>query len=744
MQYTSYLRWALIAGLFAIPFISLLVASGNLLPAMFFPYITGKNFAFRILVEVLLGLYILLALRDPRYRPRSSLLMWSTLAFVAWMGIATAFSVDPIKSFWSNFERMEGYVSLLHLLVYFVIAGAMLTAERLWDRFLQTSVGVSVLQGVIALLQVLGWMGFAPSSQSGARADGTLGNAAYLSVFLLINFFVTLYLLAKLYASGRRPSAGMQTYYGLALTLQAAGILFTQTRGAMLGLAAGVVFAALYMLWQARGPEWRSVRRWSGGVLVGLIVLAGVIFALRDTAAVQAIPGIGRLASISLDETTVMSRFQYIWPMAVKGALERPVFGWGQENFSFVFNKNYDPGLYGQEEWFDRAHNQFLDWLIAGGVAAFLLYLSLYLLAAWAIFRSALGVPEQAALLGLLAAYGFHNMFVFDNIMSGIYFFAILAFAHSFSRKELPGWFFLSQPMHDRAIAIAAPIVAVVVLAGAYQLNAGGLARAQTLISGLQQNQDLGVNIEAYKEALEGGGLGKQEAIEQTLRFASMVASNADATPELREETFAVARDATEAFLANRPNDARIELIYAGFLAQYGQLQEALKHLEIARANSPRKQLVLFQTGLTLLQGGATEAALPHFKEAFDLEPRYDRARILYASALLYAGQQAQADALLKERFGTVLVNDQSLLQVYADTGRLERVVGIWEARVTANPDDAQMHIGLATAHFGTGNIEATIAELELAAQLNPGLAPQVRTLVGQIRDGTLKPEVIQ
>jgi hypothetical protein len=52
--------------------------------------------------------------------------------------------------------------------------------------------------------------------------------------------------------------------------------------------------------------------------------------------------------------------------MALKGIAERPVLGWGQENFNYVFNKYYNPQMFGQEEWFDRTHNVVLDWLIAG------------------------------------------------------------------------------------------------------------------------------------------------------------------------------------------------------------------------------------------------------------------------------------------------------------------------------------------------------------------------------------------
>jgi len=61
---------------------------------MFFPFITGKKLVFRIIVELLAGAYILLALREPKYRPRASTLMWAVCAFVVWMGVATIVSVD--------------------------------------------------------------------------------------------------------------------------------------------------------------------------------------------------------------------------------------------------------------------------------------------------------------------------------------------------------------------------------------------------------------------------------------------------------------------------------------------------------------------------------------------------------------------------------------------------------------------------------------------------------------------------
>ena len=67
MSFRDILRFIILACVFATPFIVLYVAD-----SMFFPFITGKNFTFRILVEVMLGAWALLMFIDTTYRPRFS------------------------------------------------------------------------------------------------------------------------------------------------------------------------------------------------------------------------------------------------------------------------------------------------------------------------------------------------------------------------------------------------------------------------------------------------------------------------------------------------------------------------------------------------------------------------------------------------------------------------------------------------------------------------------------------------
>ncbi len=301
MQYTKYLRWGVIIGVCLVPFVSFIVASGGAVPNMFFPFITGKNFAFRILVELIVLAYIVLALREPKYRPKASYLMWAVCGFVAWMAVATIFSVDPLKSFWSNFERMDGYITVLHLFALFVVSGAVLSAEKLWEKFFQVSVSASVLMGFYAVLQLAHVL--AISSQSGPRVDTTFGNATYLAVFMLFNIFIALFMLVREWRM-----SGLRYFYGIALVLQVVTLYFTETRGAELGVVGGLIIAALYIAWRAKGPEWRTIRKISWAGLGAIVIVIALFFAVKDNPKVQSLPGMSRLATISFEDATVQAR----------------------------------------------------------------------------------------------------------------------------------------------------------------------------------------------------------------------------------------------------------------------------------------------------------------------------------------------------------------------------------------------------------------------------------------------------
>ncbi len=161
MQFNKYLKWTAIGALCAALFTPLIVAD-----SLFFPYIVGKSLFFKAMVEIALAAWLLLALRDSAYRPRMSALLWSFAAFISVALLADLFGKDTVKAFWSNFERMEGFVAIAHVFGYFFAASAVLTTESLWKRFLETSMVASAIVSFYALFQMWGWVG---ASSGGVR-----------------------------------------------------------------------------------------------------------------------------------------------------------------------------------------------------------------------------------------------------------------------------------------------------------------------------------------------------------------------------------------------------------------------------------------------------------------------------------------------------------------------------------------------------------------------------------------------
>src|SRR3989338_2306319 len=179
-------RWVALGALFLVPLAPLVVAN-----TFFFPFITGKAFYLRVVIEIASVAWLALALLDREYRPRFSWIGAAVVGFVVWMFIADAFAPNAAKAFWSNFERMEGWVLLVHLLGFFFAASAVLRVEKKWRAWFLWSLIVAVIISGHALFQLAGSTAI---HQGSTRIDASFGNSAYLAIYLLFSTFVALWL----------------------------------------------------------------------------------------------------------------------------------------------------------------------------------------------------------------------------------------------------------------------------------------------------------------------------------------------------------------------------------------------------------------------------------------------------------------------------------------------------------------------------------------------------------------------
>ena len=733
------LRYAIYTGLLAVLFVPFITFND-----FFFPFITGKGFAFRIIVEIVFALWVLLALKNTLFRPHKSGLLLAVGLFILTLLVSVFLSENPEKNFWSNFERMEGWVLIAHLGAYFTVLVSMFRSEKLWRLFLNVSIGVSVIIGLYGVLQLLG---FFTINQGGVRVDGTFGNATYLAVYMLFHVFITTLALTQW-----SRAVWVKVAYSIALILQVTMIFFAATRGTTLGLLGGMFLAGLIFTLFSKGNK--TLKRVGISAVLIIVLLAGGFFAVRGTDFVQNHNVLARFANISLSEAD--TRFT-IWGMALEGGLERPVFGWGQESFSYIFNEKYKPSLYAQEPWFDRAHNAYLDWFVAGGFPAIIIYLSFFAFALWYLWRrgNPFAVSERAIITGLLAGYGFHNMFVFDNLMSYVLFFTVLAYILSRHTREIPTTQTKNENSNedttqhkvripvitkDATFSAVSAVVVVVLGVTLYVVNVPSMVRATTLIEALQQHEEgLSKNLEYFKQTVQGSGIGKQEAHEQLVRFATQLHSaelqNAT-TPEFRAEVAQYATTSFSSYLDLHPNDARLRLFFGSFLRAIGSLNKAEEQLAIAQQLSPNKQAILFERAILSINLQKEAEALQLFKEAFELEPRYDLAREYYIATALRAGEKELAEQLLIERYDTLTPDSGIILQAYIDTGDFEKVIHIAEARVEKDPTNFDLRTQLAGAYLLVERRADAIQQLREAGKLRPEVQSQVDQYIQQIQAG--------
>jgi len=718
---SSFLRYSILTGLFGVLFVPFIVANG-----FFFPFITGKAFAFRIVVEIVFALWIVLALKDSSVRPRGSVLLYTLLALIVSMGVSTILAENPSKSFWSNFERMEGYISLLHFGAYFLVTSSMLQAQNIWRTFWNTSIGVSIALGLYGVLQLAGVFTI---NQGGVRVDATFGNATYLAVYMLFHFFITLIALVEW-----KPKKYFQLFYGVALVLQTLMIFYTATRGTILGLVGGLFLSGILFVIFAKGQN--TLRKAGAIIAIAVVVISGAFFLAKDSGIVQNSDVLRRIASISLEEGE--TRFT-IWGIAWQGFLERPVFGWGQENFNYVFNTYYEPSLYAQEPWFDRAHNIFFDWLVAGGIIALVLYLSLFVVALWYMWkpRNPFEVGERVLLTGLLAGYGFHNLFVFDNLISYIFFLSILSYIVVKNMGERKGG---GPTFGNSTVSVASVVVGIALIGTLYVANVPGMARASGLIASLRPYEaGLTENFAHFKKVVQGGGIGRQEVHEQLLQFASRIRTQELAsfsTQEFRDEVALFAIERFDEEVTRTPNDARLQIFFGSFLRQLGVYDLAEEHIVRAQELSPRKPSILFERAVLSADQGDMETALIYFKEAYELEPQNEQALSFYAATAIRAGKAELADSLLLEQFGTVDIVDPYILQAYIDTGNTSRIVMMAETRVRENPENLQNYLELASSYLQVNRRLDAISTLEKAIAFDPSFETQGQYYIDEIRAG--------
>ncbi len=324
-----------------------------------------------------------------------------------WLVITTITSYNVIDSIVGVLFRTG---SLLHwfalVLIYFAVRYLISSASQLWSYI---QIGI-ILSGTATA--ILGLIKLAIGTQEGHELLGILGNQNFTAYFLAVTVIITY----VYWLSQKR----LLDYSLLALIIQSSAIWLTSTRWVYAVL---LVMAIIIHFVMARVKQIEKTKSWIlSGVWCLLIALLVGSFMLG-----------GRM-SFDFSHTTFQHRLS-AWSIGWEASKERPIFGWGLENFDNAFQNYFRPEFedeLGQTETFDQPHNLFILHLVTTGWVGLLLFLSILAIAIWSGLKK-IKSPHVIWALAVVATYIGIDLLGFETIATTITLMIALAFLGALS-----------------------------------------------------------------------------------------------------------------------------------------------------------------------------------------------------------------------------------------------------------------------------------------------------------------------
>ncbi|HJN62203.1 MAG TPA: O-antigen ligase family protein [Candidatus Parcubacteria bacterium] len=601
-------------GTYLVLFASLLV-----LRSSYFPFVTPKTIFFNAIVEIILAAYLILVISYPRYRPKLNLLSIAILIFLGVLVLTSVFGINFSRSFWSTHERMTGLFTMLHLTAFFFILTSTFKKREDWEKIL----GASIIAGVLLSLYVLF------SDQISSRGGGTIGNTSFMAAYLLFNVFFALIIFLS------KKNLGWQVFSGVSLLVLVPTLLTSGGRGAIFSFYVGLALLVLGYLAFSRS---QTLKRIALGLVLTTVIFGVTAFVLQ--------PDFLTTKTNSLMHE-MKPRFT-VWGIALKAFQEKPLLGWGPENFHVPFSKHFNPCLFigecGGEIWFDRAHNIVFDTAASSGVLGLLSYLSIFSVAIFGLLRAAKKVENlrniflPLGMTSLLIIYFIQNGLVFDMINSYLVFFLSLGFVSflAFNNKREESDDKRVKPVHPLLL-----MMIIVVMGGIFWL--GNINQAQSgvaIVNVVNPQNNIEESTIYFKESLNYF-MEKYETREHfTRKVSQLIFSGGGEDREALVTALELAEEEMVKSTEENPLDFRTHLFLGKLYSNSYQISGSREKLELAEKIleraielGPTNQQGYWYLGEIRFAQGRNEEGINLFQKAVDLEPRFGQSHWFLAMA---------------------------------------------------------------------------------------------------------------
>lgn len=728
-------HWIYLFGFFIILSLPILAIS-----PWFFPLDWVKTVIFRSILSIMLFLFAwqFLYKKETLHIPniKNNKIVWALGGLFSVFLMATIFSADPYFSLWGSPYRGRGFVSFAFYFVFAILVFILFKKED-WKKAWNLSLITGILVSLVAIIQYYGLFDriFLPMT----RPSSTIGNPILLAIYLLLLIFVTIVFFIK---EKRLP---YKIWYGLSVLLFTFVILISQSRAAYLGCLFGAIYFLLFY------PKKLRILKISA--LVFLLFIGGIIFYANTQLQFPAFLEKNRLfqsvqprllINLLLNE----GRFP-AWSIGFKAFLEKPLLGWGPENFSVGWDKYYNPA---QAPWWDKAHNIFLDIATETGIIGLISYLALFIVIFWQLYK--LKKPQIytdknidlhkntqimahgiiASLIGYLTA----NFFSFDSFVSHLIFFLLLAYIMRLAQKEPENNyqpFFGKSPKYKKAVMGVSAIVLALFL-----WNYNIIPFYQNIQINFANNSAKAGECETSLDSLENI-ISKSSVLASygAMQYGDIIQQCASRRPENEVAYAKRAIPIIQRATLIQPLFTRFWILLGGFTAT---LAEDQKNLEIksglisqsneyfnkALALSPlRPELFLGIAKLKFAEGNYPDMK-SKAEKCLELNPMLESCRWIRIISNIYLNNltEAKEDITLIKQGASLRVRLQ-LINAYLSVNEYKEIALLYATLVRDYPNVIQYRASLAEAWRQTGQYAKAKEEALMILHLAPETKEDIR-----------------
>ena len=429
------------------------------IPPWFHPASWGKAVVFRIIFVVLIFLFLKqiisreIKISQLKEKIKGiSLIFWLLLSLTGIYLLSTAISQEPYFSFWGSPYRAGGSLNLV-LYIFFAFLVFFIVRPKDWKKLWNIAFIGALIVSFIALFQKLEMFSrFLVPYQE--RTVSTMGASNLLGVYLTLFVLTALSFGLKSYSRqistpGMKKKNKKYLFYFLCSLFFFFALVLSGTRAAFFGIFFGFLFF-IFFYPQAKSKYRKKI------VAAKIIIGAGLILSILGLYWISWQPEIFKKieknrvfgnafyrivpARFSFLDLLGDSRFS-AWKISFQALKEKPILGFGPENFSIAFDKYYDPAVENIAwRWWDRAHNFIFDISVTSGVPALIIYLTvLFLLMKGLRKVKKKDPPKTLVCHGIQAtfiSYLVANFFTFDCSSTYIISFFLIAYSLSLIRES--------------------------------------------------------------------------------------------------------------------------------------------------------------------------------------------------------------------------------------------------------------------------------------------------------------------